>query len=59
MARPKSDNPKVQRNIYPPASLWESIAALAEASGKRTGELFVELAAEGLKVRGGNAERVD
>lgn len=50
---------KNQRNIYPPESMWEAVAKLAHDQGVPVARLFVELAAEGLKVRGGNAERVD
>lgn len=50
MPRPKAEDPKVQRNVYPPTSLWEAIDVHAKAHGMRTGELFVGLAAEGLKL---------
>lgn len=60
MARPKAEDPKVQRNIYPPTSLWDRVSALAEKQGKRVGELFVTLAAEGLEAReAGGADAAD
>lgn len=51
MARPKSTDPKVQRNIYPPTSLWEWIASIAKVEGRPAGEVAVEMLAEAKQAR--------
>lgn len=44
--RPKAADPKVQRNIYPPTSMWDRIAA--RAGDRPIGEVAVELMGRGL-----------
>lgn len=52
MARPKSDDPKVQRNIYPPTSVWDRIVAKAKVEGKPAGEVAVRLMVKSLDAEG-------
>jgi hypothetical protein len=49
MARPKSSDPRTQRNIYPLTSVWDRIAALAASEGKPTSEVAVRLMMERLE----------
>lgn len=51
MARPKSTDPKTQRNVYPPSSMWDEIVKLATAEGRPASEVFVSLAREALDMR--------
>lgn len=48
IGRPPAKDPKVQRNIYPPSSLWERVTALAETERRRVGEMAVILLERGV-----------
>lgn len=50
VGRPPAKDPKVQRNIYPPTSLWDRVVALAEADRRRPAEMAVMLLEKGVKV---------
>jgi hypothetical protein len=48
MARPKAEDPKIQRNVYPPTSLWERIKEIADQTGRPVGEVAVAFMERGV-----------
>jgi hypothetical protein len=51
--RPQAADPKVQRNIYPPTSLWSRIEKLADKDRRPVAQYVVILLEDATK----NAER--
>lgn len=41
MARPKAIDPKIQRNFYPPESLWARVVEAANADGVKPADLVL------------------
>lgn len=50
MARPKSDDPVTQKNIYPRRSVWDRLVVLAENNRRKPAEYAVMLIEQALEL---------
>ncbi len=49
MGRPKETDPRLQRNVYPRASVWDRLCAMADTYKRRPAELAVLYIEAGLE----------